>query len=163
MKTFEQRIASLRSNSCDRGLWIRQFGEEALEIILELQQENQALQDKLDQSKKIYEEICKRMIREAIEATSELDNERIKSLQDKLEGAWQPIETRPKDECVPFLVALPKNYVADFVAIQVSNFEGEMYPDHLNGLVNWNGRVLNATHWMPLPTPPKLTGDKNAK
>ena len=125
MKTFEQRIASLRSNSCDRGLWIRQFGEEALEIILELQQENQALQD-------------------------------------KLEGAWQPIETRPKDECVPFLVALPKNYVADFVAIQVSNFEGQMYPDHLDGLIDWSDRVLNATHWMSLPTPPKLNGDKNA-
>lgn len=37
--------------------------------------------------------------------------------------------------------------------LQVSNFEGQMYPDYLDGCIDWSDRVLDATHWMPLPKP----------
>jgi gas vesicle protein len=54
-------------------------------------QENQALQDKLDQSKKTYEEICKQMIREAVDTTSELANNRIGQLEDRVDEALKKL------------------------------------------------------------------------
>jgi hypothetical protein len=44
------------------------------------------------------------------------------------------------------------NDVCDSLAVQVSNFEGQMYPDHLDGLIDWEDRVTDATHWCELPT-----------
>jgi hypothetical protein len=64
---------------------------------------------------------------------------------------WKPIETRPMaQEEVSFLVLLPKNDVANSVILQVSIFQGEMYPDHLDGIIDFNDRVTNATHWCEL-------------
>lgn len=60
---------------------------------------------------------------------------------------WKPIETKPQQEDQPFLVLLPKNAVADFVILQVTIFEGAMYPDHMNGMIDYGDRVTTATHW----------------
>jgi hypothetical protein len=62
---------------------------------------------------------------------------------------WRPIKTAPTDELEPFLVLMPKNDVADFVIVQVSRFEGRLYPDALNGAIDWDDGITTATHWMP--------------
>lgn len=69
----------------------------------------------------------------------------------KAEGAspWHPIETAPAKEDAPFLVMTPGNGVARFLILQVTRFEGELYPDHLDGAVSYSDRITNATHWMP--------------
>lgn len=72
----------------------------------------------------------------------------------KISG-WQPIETRPTEDCVNFLVLLPGNDMAKYLILQVSGFEENIYADHLDGCIDWSDRILNATHWMPLPKPPK--------
>lgn len=66
---------------------------------------------------------------------------------------WRPIETAPRDESYgPFLVRIPKNDVADSIAIQVSIFEGQMYADVMDGIIDWEDRITTATHWKPLET-----------
>jgi hypothetical protein len=75
-----------------------------------------------------------------------------------IEGdGWLPIETRPKEETFSYLVFVPKTQSTDDydVALQVSNFQGEMYPDHMQNLVDWEDAVKNPTHWRPLPNPPE--------
>ena len=67
---------------------------------------------------------------------------------------WQPIETAPTKEDAPFLVMTPGNGVARFLILQVTRFEGELYPDHLDGAVSYSDRVTNATLWMPAPEVP---------
>lgn len=67
-------------------------------------------------------------------------------------SAWRTMDDAPKEEDgVPFLVRLPKNSVADFIAMQVTIFEGRMYPDHLDGNIDYQDGIENATGWMPLP------------
>lgn len=68
---------------------------------------------------------------------------------------WQSIETAPKDDDYgSFLVLTPANDMCkEGIVLQVSCFEAFMYPDHLDGCIDWNDRILNATHWMPLPEP----------
>ncbi|MGQ3297712.1 hypothetical protein [Reyranella sp.] len=62
---------------------------------------------------------------------------------------WQPIETAPTKEDVPFLVMTPGNGVARFLILQVTRFQGALYPDHKDGTVGYDDAVTNATHWMP--------------
>ena len=66
---------------------------------------------------------------------------------------WKKIETKPIREDKPFLVLLPKNDVADYVVLQVSNFEGQMYSDFADGMIDWGDRILNATHWCEIELP----------
>ena len=67
------------------------------------------------------------------------------------ESAWQPIETAPDSriESVPFLV-LRRGFV-----VQVSWFEGRLYPDAMESCIDWDDGITDATHWMPLPALPK--------
>lgn len=65
-----------------------------------------------------------------------------------LTPAWQPIETMPETEDVPFLVLLPKNDIAPFVILQVTRFEGRLYPDARNACIDWEDGITTATHWM---------------
>lgn len=74
-------------------------------------------------------------------------------------GEWLPIETAPKKTGISFLIFRPKHgkkYTWDSV-IQVSIFEGRMYPDAKDACIDWEDGIDNATHWMPLPQPPKTT------
>lgn len=41
--------------------------------------------------------------------------------------------------------------MCDFLAVQVSNFEGQMYPDAFGGSIDYGDRVTHATHWCELP------------
>ena len=69
-------------------------------------------------------------------------------LQDQLAKAeqrvaeWQPIETAPKDGSF-ILLATPKGRIAD-------GFWSLVY-----GVWSWPYVMVEPTHWMPLPTPPK--------
>lgn len=80
---------------------------------------------------------------------------------------WQPIETAPKDG-THILIAKaddPNGVGMDQIEITewcvLENFhwehvEGDLYrkvPDEPNEF--WNGNGHRATHWMPLPEPPK--------
>lgn len=77
--------------------------------------------------------------------------ERFEALDD-----WQPIESAPTDELgEPFLVLLPGNSVADAVVLQVSVFEGRMYPDGKDGCIDWKDAITTATHWRPRPALPQ--------
>lgn len=66
-------------------------------------------------------------------------------------GKWQPLATKPVAEGVSFLVRRPGNDTAKSTAMQVSIFEGQMYPDHLDYGISWDDRVTDATAWAPLP------------
>lgn len=47
-----------------------------------------------------------------------------------------------------------------------SRFEGELYPDVLGSCVDWEDRVVHATHWAPLldmPAPPAGTNTTEGK
>src|SRR4051812_7944839 len=66
-------------------------------------------------------------------------------------GEWQDIATVPTSEDEPFLVRLPGNDMCKTLAIQVSIFEGNMYPDCKDGIIDWEDRITNADAWMPLP------------
>lgn len=66
--------------------------------------------------------------------------------QPRIKG-WQPIETRPKD--------YSEILVWDGTDIWLVTTEYEMYPKQ-NGCGCCSTSVhLDATHWMPLPEPPK--------
>lgn len=67
---------------------------------------------------------------------------------------WLPIASHPKNDGYAFLVLLPGNDVCDSLVLQVSNFEGQTYPDCKDGIIDWEDRITEATHWMPLPPPP---------
>lgn len=69
---------------------------------------------------------------------------------------WLPINTSPPDDDIGFLVFVPRRAEEYYdCVIQVSRFEGKMYPDAYQNLISWSDRVEDATHWMPLPEPPK--------
>ncbi|MDR3620502.1 MAG: hypothetical protein P4L85_14220 [Paludisphaera borealis] len=74
------------------------------------------------------------------------------------EMEWHDIETRPtRDEDGSFIVLCPGNDACASMELQVSVFEGRMYPDHMNNLIDWGNAITDATHWRPktlLPKPP---------
>ena len=57
-------------------------------------------------------------------------------------GEWQPIETAPKDGSF-ILLATPKGRIADGSWSLVYK------------VWSWPYVMVEPTHWMPLPTPPK--------
>lgn len=69
---------------------------------------------------------------------------------------WKPIKTAPIwDEGYSFLVLMEGNMACDKLILQVQPFQGSLYPDHLDFLIDWEDRIENATHWAPLPKMPK--------
>jgi hypothetical protein len=64
---------------------------------------------------------------------------------------WLPIESKPTSESVSFLVRIPDADNGDALAVQVSNFQGDMYPDCKAGIIDWEDRIIGATHWANLP------------
>lgn len=68
--------------------------------------------------------------------------------------AWLPIETAPQQDDYSFLVRRSPRGKNWTYTMQVSRFEGNMYPDHLDSNVDFDDRVTDATHWAPmLPAP----------
>ncbi len=73
------------------------------------------------------------------------------------ESKWQLIESMPRNEEKPFLVLMDSGE-KDLVVMQVSMFEGNLYPDHLGAAIDYHDIVTTAKYWMPLnalPTAPK--------
>ena len=55
---------------------------------------------------------------------------------------WNYMNTYPINvEAQPYLLLLPKNSVADFVIVQVSNYQSNAYPDHLDTNIDYDDRV----------------------
>ena len=67
---------------------------------------------------------------------------------------WQPIEPAPKDDNVPFLIHRLDEYRKPMF-VQGTRFEGWLYPDWKECIIDWDDRILDATHWAPLPAPPE--------
>ena len=59
---------------------------------------------------------------------------------------WEYIDSRPTSENAPFVV-LCKTENYGFVEIQVSNFQGDMYPDYLDLNIDYSDRVVGAVYW----------------
>lgn len=85
-----------------------------------------------------------------IENSDLVDSELVTTAQ---QSQWLPMESAPKDESTPFLALVPVAGADKPVAIQVSNFQGDMYPDHLGNIVDFDDRVRTAVGWMSLPYP----------
>lgn len=84
------------------------------------------------------------------------DQARAALLAEKVEPVgWQPIETAPTSEKDAYLVFVPLDDVGQGVQIQVTPFEGRLYPDGKDSCVDYNDAITSATHWMPLPAAPK--------
>ena len=70
---------------------------------------------------------------------------------------WQPIETAPKSGA--FLVWIPTTELP-WPAYR----DGKVLRSNAHGILNapdiYDGRVLRATHWMPLPAAPDEQGVK---
>lgn len=91
-------------------------------------------------------------------------NAEIKALKAALAAReWQPIETKPEEGSGSFLVLLPENGVADYVVLQVSIYEGRMYPDARDACIDWKDGITTATHWQPALLPPKPEGESDAE
>ena len=70
-----------------------------------------------------------------------------------LENQWQDIETAPKDGTS--ILVYKKNKTDDYWCIcQVSWFEGRLYADSMEDIIDYEDGILTTTHWMPLPKPP---------
>jgi hypothetical protein len=75
----------------------------------------------------------------------------LSSLPQPTGDAWQDIESAPTSEADPFLV------LRRGIAVQVSWFEGRLYPDALEACVDFDDGITDATHWMYRTQPPKET------
>lgn len=76
---------------------------------------------------------------------------------------WLPIETRPTTDNISFLVFVPKTKDMDsHCVVQVSPYEGRIYPDAKQFCIDWDDGIENATHWMPLPNSPQASGSGHA-
>lgn len=75
---------------------------------------------------------------------------------------WKTIDTAPKDEALSFLVFVPVTKPVEEwdVIIQVSWFQGYLYPDSKQACVDWDDAITTATHWMPLPDSPTILTSK---
>ncbi len=81
---------------------------------------------------------------------------------------WQPIETAPRDG-TPFVICVADEGLesyeigsyAPLIGKTFTPVEGGLYRK-INTIINeWNGfnNFHKATHWMPLPAPPKPEGE----
>jgi hypothetical protein len=70
-------------------------------------------------------------------------------------GEWQPIETAPMDGETRVLVYHPGGYHEVCEARLWRSRDEIVYQDPVYD--EWNGS--GATHWMPLPEPPKICSD----
>jgi hypothetical protein len=79
---------------------------------------------------------------------------------------WRLIDTLDmSDEVMSVLLLRPNQDDDGFHIVQASAFQGDLYPDHLEGNVGWNDRIEDALYWRPMPAMPRmmeLTVDRSA-
>ena len=73
----------------------------------------------------------------------------IAALQAEPQG-WRPIETAPKDAHALLWIDI---VIGQPLVVQGCWFHDDDADE--KGWIDLDGNVLNATHWMPLPAPPK--------
>lgn len=78
------------------------------------------------------------------------------ALEAQMAGGWRLKQGMPMDEGVSFLV-LWENDDNAMVAVQVSWFQGDLYPDSLGSEADYDDRInlAHITHWQPLPELPQ--------
>lgn len=78
--------------------------------------------------------------------------EAIKAYLDAMPNPWLPKDTMPEEEGAPFLV-LMENDLDNKYVLQVSWFEGFLYPDHRGSSIDWDDRIRlhEIDGWMPTP------------
>ncbi len=74
----------------------------------------------------------------------------IAALQAAEPQGWRPIETAPKDAHALLWIDIA---IGQPLVVQGCWFHDDDADE--KGWIDLDGNVLNATHWMPLPTPPK--------
>lgn len=62
------------------------------------------------------------------------------------QAQWLPISTKPESEDFSYLVLTEAK-----VIVQVSNFEGQMYPDGRGFCVAFDDKITTPIGWMPIP------------
>ena len=74
-------------------------------------------------------------------------------------GDWQPIETAPKDGRRILVTCEGRVFIATYASGWTPEWvdEGSGYWDASMDSIDY--AHFFATHWMPLPTPPKDTGE----
>lgn len=71
---------------------------------------------------------------------------------------WKPIDTMPRDEENSYLVFAKHTTDSGHSIVQVSWFEGQLYADMKEGIIDWEDAIGSATHWQPLPPKPEAGG-----
>ena len=89
-----------------------------------------------------YREFCERAWAVPLSAA-------IAALQAEPQG-WRPIETAPKDAHALLWIDI---VIGQPLVVQGCWFHDDDADE--KGWIDLDGNVLNATHWMPLPAPPK--------
>lgn len=70
-------------------------------------------------------------------------------------GDWKRISSAPRSEDFSFIVFIPvMDHPEGGYELQVTRFEGNLYPDHLESNVNHEDVVKGATHWRRRDPPP---------
>lgn len=65
---------------------------------------------------------------------------------------FRPMVDYPiEEEGAPFLILRHGNDMHSFLIQQVQNFEGQMYPDELDGIVDYSDAVPDAVGWCDIP------------
>lgn len=77
--------------------------------------------------------------------------------QDLKADKWQTMESAPKDEDISFLIYIQHKTDENHSIAQVSWFEGRLYPDAKEYLIDWEDGINleRIKAWRPLPAPPE--------
>jgi len=149
-QTYIEKLRVDVASACDSHSAAVQNRNEWMDKASALERENTALKEQRDRMREALEYV--RPLHDATRTVGKLIAAALTATEPP-ESKWQPIESAPEQEGVPFLVLCPKNDVADFVIVQVSKFQGDMYPDFLNANIDYADRITNALAWTPtLPT-----------
>ena len=85
--------------------------------------------------------------------------EEIEDLQEQSGDVWcYDVSKMPKKEGVSYLLRFENVDLCGTLYLQCSWFEGHLYPDHLEGLVDFTNRIWLSLikAWRPLPTIPEV-------
>ncbi len=76
-----------------------------------------------------------------------------------MQSDWQSIETAPKDGRRFIAGRFTGTKLSHDGLIQIDRWHDRARGDSYTGLGKFNSQFWPATHWMPLPTPPKEQTD----
>jgi len=63
---------------------------------------------------------------------------------------WQGMDSAPTDEIDSFIVLRQGVSDCAFLELQVSRFQGDLYPDHMGSNIDYGDRITDAVAWRPV-------------